>query len=68
MEAARPFIQLQQTPSTYHPGHTSDPIQEAPVVTQSQNMWFPSAGFTQGPAVPGLSSFYYREGHPNKVN
>ncbi|CAF1576716.1 unnamed protein product [Rotaria magnacalcarata] len=52
MEATRPFIQLQQTPSTYQPGRTLDLIQAAPVVAQSQNIWFPSASSTQGPVAP----------------
>ncbi|CAF4904968.1 unnamed protein product [Rotaria socialis] len=67
-ETTRPFIQLQQTPSTYQSGRTLDLIQAAPVVAQSQNIWFPSASSTQGPVASGLSSFHYREAYPNKVN
>ncbi|CAF3410443.1 unnamed protein product [Rotaria socialis] len=67
-ETTRPFIQLQQTPSTYQSGRTLDLIQAAPVVAQSQNIWFPSASSTQGPVASGLSSFHYREAYPNKLN
>jgi hypothetical protein len=68
IEATAPFVQSQQTLSNYHPTNTSSLIQTAAVVDQPQNMLIPTTAPTRGAAVPGLSSFYYKEIYPDKAN